>query len=91
MNFFAKPEIEISLVRSSDAPNSYVTSFSTLDQIEGFARIVAKKDTKFDDLRISFVGKSSLSSDRSIPVYLRRFLLQCIADNETASCTQGGQ
>lgn len=61
MNLFSKPEIEISLARSSDAPASYVTSFSTLDKIEGFATIVAKKDTRFDELQISFVGESSLS------------------------------
>ncbi|KAE9993497.1 hypothetical protein EG327_004751 [Venturia inaequalis] len=64
MDFFAKPDIEISLARSSDAPDSYVTSFSTLDKIQGFATIVAKKDTKFDDLHISFVGVTNTYVDK---------------------------
>ncbi|QDS70841.1 hypothetical protein FKW77_005177 [Venturia effusa] len=64
MNFFAKPEIEISLARSGDAPDSYVTSFSTLDKIEGFARITAKKDTRFDELQISFVGITNTYVDK---------------------------
>ncbi|TID26779.1 hypothetical protein E2P81_ATG01242 [Venturia nashicola] len=64
MNFFAKPEIDISLARSSDAPDSYVASFSTLDEIEGFATIVAKKDTKFDELQISFVGLTNTFLDK---------------------------
>jgi hypothetical protein len=57
MTFFSKPEIDISLARSENSQNSYVTSFSTLDKIEGVATISAKKDTRFDDLQISFIGK----------------------------------
>jgi hypothetical protein len=57
MTFFSKPEIDISLARSDDSQDSYVTSYSTLDKIEGVATISAKKDTRFDELQISFVGK----------------------------------
>lgn len=60
-----KPQIEIVLDDTHGAHGSYVTSYSTMDSLEGFVRIQPVVDTRFDDIEISFVGKfrRALSSD----------------------------
>jgi hypothetical protein len=36
---------------------SYVTSYSTMDTIEGTVKIVAPHDTRFEDVQIAFTGE----------------------------------
>lgn len=47
-----KPVIDISL----NGESSYVTSFSTMDKLEGEVSVTAPHDTRFDDIEIAFVG-----------------------------------
>jgi hypothetical protein len=51
-----RPTIDIQLNRREGVHGEYITSYVTLDQIEGKVNITAKHDTKFDSLEISFLG-----------------------------------
>lgn len=52
-----QPTIEIDL-KGSDGPRStWVTSYSTMDNIEGTVSITAAHDTRFEDIDIAFVGE----------------------------------
>lgn len=65
----AKPVIDISLKREHGAHGSYISSFSTMDKLEGEVSVTAPHDTRFDDIEIAFVG-----------TYLRRALpVECPA------------
>lgn len=52
-----KPTIDIQLDKSDGSNGSYLTSFSTMEKIEGSVNITAKNDTKFDELEIGFIGR----------------------------------
>lgn len=53
-----RPVIDIQLSDTlSGVRGSYVTSYSTMDRIEGTVNITAHNDTRFDDIEIAFVGE----------------------------------
>jgi len=62
MAIFSKPHIEIALEGSEKNSEAFTNSFSTMDPIQGVAKIVARHDTKFDNLEIALLGESALSS-----------------------------
>jgi hypothetical protein len=54
---YGQPTIEIN-VNGTDGPrNTWVTSYSTMDTLEGNVTITAQYDTRFEDIDIAFVGK----------------------------------
>lgn len=53
-----KPIIDITL---NDQQDTYVSSYTTLDKIEGEVSIKAEHDLKFDDISITFEGRLSSS------------------------------
>jgi len=57
MTLLAKPSIEIKLNHPDTPHGAYVTSYSTMDKIEGTVSVTAKNDIKFDDIEIAFIGK----------------------------------
>ena len=57
MASLARPQIHINLQHSSGSHGQYVSSYSTLDKIEGTVTVVSKNDVKFDDIEITFNGK----------------------------------
>jgi hypothetical protein len=51
------PNIEIVLDDSRHGTTgSYVTSYSTMDTIEGTVKITTQHDTRFEDVQIAFTG-----------------------------------
>ncbi|EON67216.1 hypothetical protein W97_06469 [Coniosporium apollinis CBS 100218] len=59
-----QPSIDIFLKGTQGVHSAYVTSFSTMDKLEGTVSITAKHDTRFDELEIAFVGVSKTWVDR---------------------------
>lgn len=53
-----RPAIDIKLDKSDGSDGCYLTSFSTMEKVEGSVSITAKHDTKFDNLEIGFIGES---------------------------------
>jgi hypothetical protein len=52
-----RPTIEIELDSTlSGARGAYITSYSTMDNIEGKVSITAANDTRFDEIEIAFIG-----------------------------------
>ena len=59
--FSSKTAITITLDANSNrtgSNNQYVHSYSTFDEINGFATILPRCDISYDDLEISMLGKS---------------------------------
>jgi hypothetical protein len=56
MTHYGQPAIEINLAGTDGPRNTWVTSYSTMDTIEGFVAITAQHDTRFEDIDIAFVG-----------------------------------
>jgi hypothetical protein len=55
---YGQLSIEIQLDDSRHGTQgSYVTSYSTMDTIEGTVKITAPQDTRFEHLQIAFTGK----------------------------------
>lgn len=52
-----QPLIEIDLDSSHGTHGSWVTSYSTMDSIEGTVSITAPNDTRFEDVEIAFTGE----------------------------------
>ncbi|KAF2681140.1 hypothetical protein K458DRAFT_372635 [Lentithecium fluviatile CBS 122367] len=62
---YGQPTIEIALDESRHGTQgSYVTSYSTMDTIEGTVAITAPHDTRFEDIQIAFTGTSQVYVDR---------------------------
>lgn len=59
-----KPVIDISLKGDNGRHGSYVSSFSTMDTLEGEVAVTAPHDTRFDDIEISFIGASETFVDK---------------------------
>ncbi|KAH7065417.1 arrestin [Macrophomina phaseolina] len=59
-----KPIIDISLKGEHGPHGSYISSFSTMDTLEGEVAITAPHDTRFDDIEICFVGTSETFVDK---------------------------
>jgi hypothetical protein len=59
MTHYGQPSIEISLKGTDGPRNTWVTSYSTMDTIEGNVKITATHDTRFEDIDIAFVGKEA--------------------------------
>jgi hypothetical protein len=57
MTHYGQPSIEISLKGTDGPRNTWVTSYSTMDTIEGSVKITATHDTRFEDIDIAFVGE----------------------------------
>ncbi|KAJ9629812.1 hypothetical protein H2203_002193 [Taxawa tesnikishii (nom. ined.)] len=55
-----KPDIKIKLQGARDA---WVSTFSTLDKIEGTVSITAYQDLRFDDVEIQFTGQPTVTSE----------------------------
>lgn len=60
-----QPTINIFLKGAHGAYGAYVTSFTTMDKLEGTVSITAKHDTRFDELEIAFTGQSKTFVDRA--------------------------
>ena len=58
MSFVQKPDIDIFLQGSEGVLGSTVQSFSTLDRIEGVARIAPRVDTAFELIEIAMIGRT---------------------------------
>lgn len=56
-----KPTIEIELGGGHGMHGKWVTSYSTMDTIEGAVSVVAPHDTPFEDIEIAFVGKFQIN------------------------------
>jgi hypothetical protein len=56
MTHYGQPTIEIHLDGTDGPRNTWVTSYSTMDTIQGFVAIKAQHDTRFEDIDIAFVG-----------------------------------
>lgn len=52
-----KPSIEINLDNGFGRHGDYVTSYSTMDSLEGNVTIRVDKDTRFEKVEIAFVGE----------------------------------
>ncbi|KAF2177635.1 arrestin [Zopfia rhizophila CBS 207.26] len=61
---YGRPTIEINLDNSHGTHGRYVTSYSTMDTIEGTVSVTANHDTRFEDIEIAFVGTSQVYVDR---------------------------
>ncbi|OCK78286.1 arrestin [Lepidopterella palustris CBS 459.81] len=59
-----RPAVEIELRDPHGAHGSYVTSYSTMDRLEGTVSITADRDTRFEDIEIAFIGVSKTYVDR---------------------------
>jgi hypothetical protein len=53
----SQPKIEICLNDTNPHQQKFVTSYSSMDSIEGTVTIVAPHDTHFEDIDIAFIGK----------------------------------
>ena len=51
-----QPTIEIDLNDSDAHRQRFVTSYSSMDSIEGTVSITASHDTRFEDIDIAFIG-----------------------------------
>lgn len=54
---YGQPNISIELKGTDGPRNSWVTSYSTMDAIEGSVLITAPHDMRFEDIDIAFVGE----------------------------------
>jgi hypothetical protein len=54
---YGQPTIEIHLNGTDGPRNTWVTSYSTMDTLEGIVTITTAQDTRFEDLDIAFVGE----------------------------------
>jgi hypothetical protein len=54
---YGLPSIEFN-IEDSDGPRRVIPSYSTMDTIAGHVTITAAYDTRFEDIDISFIGKS---------------------------------
>lgn len=61
-----KPAVEIKLNTAHGTHGDYVTSFSTMDRIDGSVSITPKTDTRFDDIEICLIGKPTPDSDKRL-------------------------
>jgi hypothetical protein len=62
-----QPLIEIDLDTSHGTHGKWVTSYSTMDTIEGTVSITAPHDTRFEDVEIAFTGEfTSLLSSAAV-------------------------
>ncbi|KAF2091312.1 arrestin [Saccharata proteae CBS 121410] len=59
-----KPEIDIKLDRPEGAPDSHVTSYSTMDKLQGTVSLTARQDQRFENIEIAFVGTSITYVDK---------------------------
>ena len=51
-----QPTIEIDLNGENDRQRKFVTSYSSMDTVEGTVKITAQHDTPFEDIDIAFIG-----------------------------------
>jgi hypothetical protein len=58
---YGEPTIEITLNGSNGPRNTWVTSYSTMDTLEGVVTVKAAHDTRFEDVDIAFIGEWRLS------------------------------
>lgn len=56
MAHYGQPTVEINLDNSHGTHGKWVTSYSTMDTIEGTVTITANHDTRFEDVDISLIG-----------------------------------
>lgn len=61
---YGQPTIDITLNGSEGLRSTWVTSYSTMDTIEGTVTVTATHDTRFEDIDIAFVGSSQVFVDR---------------------------
>lgn len=52
-----RPIVEIELDKTHGAQGTWITSYSTMDTIEGTVFVTAPHDTPFQDVEIAFVGE----------------------------------
>lgn len=62
-SFAQKPDIEISLQGSEGVFGCNIQSFSTLDRIDGVARIAPRVDTAFENIEIAMIGRTFVPLD----------------------------
>ncbi|KAF1948123.1 arrestin [Byssothecium circinans] len=64
MAHMSQPDIDIQL---DDSQGSYVTSYSTMDTMEGTVTITPQHDTRFEDVQIVFTGTAQVYVERLTP------------------------
>ncbi|KAF2033042.1 arrestin [Setomelanomma holmii] len=64
MTHYGQPSINISLGGNEGPRSTWVTSYSTMDTIEGTITITTSHDTRFEDIDIAFIGSSQVFVDR---------------------------
>jgi hypothetical protein len=52
-----QPTIDIDLNDSNGHGHKFITSYSSMDTIEGTVTITAQHNTRFEDIDIAFIGK----------------------------------
>jgi hypothetical protein len=57
MTHHGQPNIEINLNGSDGPRNTWVTSYSTMDSIEGTVTITTTHDALFEDIDVAFIGE----------------------------------
>jgi hypothetical protein len=66
MAHMGQPNIEIQLDDGAQGPKgSYVTSYSTMDTLEGTVKITCQHDTPVKEVQIAFTGKLLSSTEAS--------------------------
>ncbi|KAH4208816.1 hypothetical protein HBH69_109550 [Parastagonospora nodorum] len=63
MTHYGQPTIEINLKGTDGPRNTWVTSYSTMDTIEGNVTITALHDTRFENIDIAFIGTCQVYVD----------------------------
>lgn len=56
-----RSKIAVDIILNNNQQDAYVSSYTTLDKIEGEVSITAPSDTSFDDILITFEGMRLLS------------------------------
>lgn len=59
---YGQPSIEINLHGAHGTHGRYVTSYATMDTIEGTVDITVAHDTRFEDIEIAFTGAFPITS-----------------------------
>lgn len=59
-----RPMVDIQLKDAHGAHGSYVTSYSTMDRIEGIVSVTPVSDVRFDHIEIAFIGVAKTHVDR---------------------------
>jgi hypothetical protein len=60
ISHYGEPTIAIDLNETGGHSHKFITSYSSMDTIEGTVTITAPHDIRFEDIDIAFIGKRRL-------------------------------